>query len=300
MNVYNNELRGFHGHLKALYNQALYPGGDSSALTTWEMSFFKIQTTQKFSDIVTRCQAHLDMQPAFFYNVRNQISSIQRVWDEVLREKERHDAGTMQLGPRESLEALDTCLSIIPARVQIGGLLPNNGVFIGDMATKQSPGVEPTNTITDLFVQSQDFIPDYTEALALTPSNIVGEEYVPFGSSSDECEEDDSDSQEISEGEDGPENQDQGMQPGAEATASSTWNDPIEELNSRLVETLICMKALAASNEELAKKWERYLRNSSIRHWSAEANREAGKTRRIVFVDQDESTRGQKRGRNLE
>lgn len=66
------------------------------------------------------CQERLDLGIDYYYAVKRQITSIQRVWDAILEEKRHYDSVGWLDRSRSFMDSFQLCSYLIPQRVSIG------------------------------------------------------------------------------------------------------------------------------------------------------------------------------------
>jgi hypothetical protein len=185
---------------------------DGCFLNPSETSFIREQATYDGSHIVAECQKRLDLGIQYYYGIRHQITSILQAWDAVIAEKNRSDEVGWQAPSREYLDALHTCLYLIPQRVRVGLLGPfegaegvnasDNSIHSARNTQKPSSNIENTPITRDDVI---DGLPDYEdsaessqrtqarceedpEVLALTLSDVECTQWDCISTSSDDSD----------------------------------------------------------------------------------------------------------------
>ncbi|KAI0410594.1 hypothetical protein F5X98DRAFT_381624 [Xylaria grammica] len=95
--------------------------GDVRLLHPEEASFILGTAAYDESTAAVICQERLDLRPDYYYyGVKHQITSFQRVWDAILDEKRRYDAVGWQQRSRYLMDSFQFCSYLIPKRVNVG------------------------------------------------------------------------------------------------------------------------------------------------------------------------------------
>ena len=190
---------------------------DKKVLHPEETSFIRRIATYDDSTAAAACRGRLDLRLDYYYAVKHQITSFQRVWDAILEEKRRYDAAGWLGRSRSFMDSFQLCSYLIPQRVSIGFFGPcetsfDNIPVLNYPASYQSQASTVVNSPTryteykrpvqdrgleERFLSEEE---EYLEALALSPidSNESFEDVEPHGGVdiiSISSDEDDSDSE---------------------------------------------------------------------------------------------------------
>lgn len=160
---------------------------DRSVLHPEEASFIQRIAIYDDSTAARTCRKRLDLPLDYYYAVKHQITSFQRVWDAVLEEKRRYDAVGWLGGSRNFMDCFQLCSYLVPQRVSIGFLGPRDPNFenasMNHPACYQSGASTVVNSPTR-YAEYETSIPDrdhgerflsdeeeYLDALALSPTD---------------------------------------------------------------------------------------------------------------------------------
>jgi hypothetical protein len=129
VNSINNILRfgRYYQTLVAMEPDVVFDGG--SVLYRAEASFIERIANHDESTAARTCRERLDLPLDYYYAVKHQITSFQRVWDAILEEKRRYDAVGWLGGSRNFMDCFQLCSYLIPQRVSIGFLGPCDTSF---------------------------------------------------------------------------------------------------------------------------------------------------------------------------
>ncbi len=161
---------------------------DRSVLHFAEASFIERIALHDEATAARTCRERLDLPLDYYYAVKHQITSFQRVWDAVLEEKRRYDAVGWLGGSRNFMDCFQVCSYLIPQRVSIGFFGPcdtsiDNTPMPNHPTAYQSGASTVVNSPTR-YAEYERSIPDrdhgerflsdeeeYPETLALSPTD---------------------------------------------------------------------------------------------------------------------------------
>lgn len=120
------------------------------------------------------CKERLDLGVDYYYAVKQQITSLLRVWDAVLDEKRRYDTVGWLERTRTFMDAFQLCSYLIPKRASIGLFRPEMGF----------PQVGPNNSIPALSPEHSYY--SATSTIVNTPIDQAGYENFAYDSGYEE------------------------------------------------------------------------------------------------------------------